>query len=251
MKLCIAGSITIDVIEYLQSIKSTQKINILQSYIDYRKGDGYFDELRSLADFFILDSGAFSMLYGNKKNVDIDQYCTEYIDFVKRKQIYNYVELDLYNTLGTEKTEQLRARLEQEVGWKPIPVFHKEKGLEYYKKLIREYDYVAIGGISGRGKDLYNLNIFVELVKMAKKENCKIHGLGFTSSRQLPKLHLYSVDSKTWLAALRYGGAVDVFDGEKFIKAPQPKGTKMITPKIRQHQIREWAKFMKYAEENL
>ena len=99
------------------------------------------------------------MIYGNYE-VDLDSYVEGYIKFVKKHKIKHYIELDLYNIIGVKETEEIRARLEKEIGWKCIPVFHKSLKLDYFINLTKEYDYIAIGGIAIKGKSRFNVSVF-------------------------------------------------------------------------------------------
>jgi len=246
MNLCLAGNITQEVLDVIINRDASEKSFILQSFIDYMsaKDNNYFmSKVYPNIDLFILDSGAFSMLYGSKK-VNLDSYIEKYIGFVKKYKIVNYVELDLYNVIGVEKTEAIRKKLTKEIGYPPIPVWHKSTGVDYYKKLVKEYRYIAIGGIAIKGGS-FPVNVFRKLLKIAKKESCRVHGLGYTSIKNLPKLDFYSVDSTSWLSPVRYGGVIDFFNGRTMKKIKQPKGTKM-TKKVRVHQFKEWMKFSNY-----
>lgn len=244
MKICLAGNYSDKGVDELLKLSKDHKIHLLQSFADYENGrDGYdfFEKLYPICDFFILDSGAFSMLYGSKK-VKLEDYIEDYIQFVKKHKIKHYVELDLYDIIGVEKTEQIRKRLTKEVGYPPIPVWQKSTGIDYYRGLIKEFDYVAIGGIATKG-GAYDGVVFRKLLMMADAENCRIHGLGYTSTINLPKLPFYSVDSTSWLSPMRYGGTIDVFTGSTLKKIKQPKGTRMNQDRVRENQLRAWIKY--------
>lgn len=247
MKLCLAGKMTESDIKITYEKKKNQSINILQSYFDYQLSDYNFDSLYNIADFFILDSGAFSMLYGNKR-VNIDNYVMGYIDFIKRKKINNFIELDLYNIIGKSDTERLRKKIENETGRFSIPVFHKELGLEYFTSLVKNYQYIAIGGLAQPRKKSYPIGVIQELIRIAKKNNCKVHGLGYTSTKYLPYLNWFSVDSTSWLAASRFGKAIDIFNGHSLTRIKKPKGMRMKPKEIREHQLKTWLNYMKYVE---
>jgi hypothetical protein len=187
------------------------------------------------------------MIYGNKR-VKLENYVSGYIDFIKRKKVKNFIELDLYNIIGINDTEQLRKNIETEIGRPSIPVFHKELGLEYFTSLVENYQYIAIGGIAKQGKNGYTTGVIRELLKIARKNNCRVHGLGFTSLTDLPYLKWFSVDSTSWLAPSRFGSPLDVFNGQSLTRIPKPKKTKMKTNEVRKHQLIHWLKYMKYVE---
>ena len=60
----------------------------------------------------------------------------------------------------------------------------------------------------------------------AKKENCKVHGLGFTNFKWLPKLHFYSVDSSSWTIGNRFG-SIEKFEDNKIKHLKRPEGTRI------------------------
>ena len=250
MKICLAGNMASCVLDYIDNLQK-KELNILQSFIDYKNcteaNERIFNIIKNKSKFFLFDSGAFSMLYGKKKKFDIESYVDKYIDFVKKFEIQNYIELDLYNIIGIDKTETIRKKLEKKIGYKTIPVFHKKCGLDYYKNLTKEYDYIAIGGIAIAGRNSFNVSVFSTLNKIARDNNCKVHGLGYTAMKDLEKTGFYSVDSTSWLSPLRYGGSIDVFNGTT-IKKIKPNKKSRIKKKIRVHQFSEWIKFQKYAE---
>ena len=227
--------ITIGKYENTSSLKGAHQDNII------------FRKILKKCKFFLLDSGAFSMLYGNAK-VEVDEYVDKYIDFINRHDVTNFMELDLYDIIGTEKTEQIRLKIENKTGKRVIPVLQKSQGLDYYMKLVKEYDYVAIGGIAV--KKINYVKIFSKLLNIAKQNNCKVHGLGYMAMKGLPKLKFYSVDSTTWLSPMMYGGHIHKFE-DGIIKAIYPpKGSRGLHDKIRKHQLTEWLKFQKYAEKH-
>lgn len=167
----------------------------------------YFKEwqipLIKKSEMFLLDSGAFTFMSGNKSN-DFDGYLTRYIDFIKRHDVKYFFELDIDSVVGYDKVKQFRKRLEKETDKKCIPVWHKSRGKEEFLKMCDEYDYVAIGGIVTKEitKDKYPF--FTLFLNEAHKRGCKVHGLGFTSMADLPKYHFDSIDSTSW----KSGGGV-------------------------------------------
>lgn len=155
---------------------------------------------------FILDSGAFTFMQNAKKtNVDWDEYVERYARFVKKHKIQKYFELDIDSIVGLEEVERLRAKLEELVGWQCIPVWHRSRGIDYFKEQCDKYSYVAVGGIAIKEIKPKEYPIFKALIKEAHKRGTKVHGLGFT---QLKKLKIYkfdSVDSSSWVSGNRFG----------------------------------------------
>ena len=116
--------------------------------------------------------------------------------------------------------------------------------------MVDEYDYVAIGGIVTKEIKQSEHKIFYSLLEIAKKNNCKVHGLGYTNLKGIEKYHFYSVDSTSWLSGNRFG-AVYWFDGKTMKKQNKKIGQRVKTNMTAINNFNEWVKFSKYAETNL
>lgn len=197
---------------------------------------------------FILDSGAFSYMNGKDSiGIDWDEYIEKYANFIKTYNIKNYMELDIDVVVGTKEVERLRNKLEMLVGWQCIPVWHKFRGRDYWLKMVKDYDYVAIGGIVTKEIKPKEYKYFHWLLKEAKKQNCKVHGLGFTNLKGVKEYPFYSVDSTSWLSGNRFG-AVYKFNGETLLKYNKSKGLRVKTKKTGENNFLEWCKFADYME---
>ena len=204
-------------------LTETKPLFVLGSFFYLRKCkkdylDKYMNYVKTQCKDFILDSGAFSMLSGSKNKESflqkLDGYVTEYIDFINKYDIKNFIELDIDKIIGYEKVKQIREKIERETNKKSIPVFHLSRGIEEYKKLIKNYEYICIGGIAIKDiKKKDYKKIFPTLLKMAKSQNCKVHGLGFTASN-VNEFDFYSVDSSSWKTSIRYA-SIGIFDNKK------------------------------------
>ena len=140
----------------------------------------------------------------------------------------------------------MRKRLERETGKRCIPAWHKTRGLEDWERITKEYDYVAIRGLVDQIKPR-EYKYLPYLLKIARKNNCKVHGLGFTGTKAFD-MDFYSVDSTNWLSSSRFGN-VDYFDGEKMVTARVPDGKKTVSYKIRDDFVaQEYIKFQKYLD---
>ena len=197
---------------------------------------------------FLLDSGAFTFMSGTGK-ADFDEYLTKYIDFINKYDIKYFFELDVDNVVGYEKVKEYRKRLEKETGKKSIPVWHKSRGKDEFLKMCDEYDYVAIGGIVTKEitKDQYPF--FTWFLSEAHKRGCKVHGLGFTATKELHKYHFDTIDSTNWLSGGRFG-QLHTFNG-RYIETKSYKNKRAVYKAIDSHNLKEWVKFQKYAEAKL
>ena len=196
---------------------------------------------------FILDSGAFTYLNGASGNVDWEQYADNYANFIIKYKVKNFIELDIDPIVGIKEVERLRAKMEAKVGKQSIPVWHKSRGKQYWLDMVREYDYVAIGGIVTREIKPSEYKFFHWLLAEAKKQNCKVHGLGFTNLKGLEEYDFYSVDSTSWQSGNRFG-FIYKFNGKTLLKFDKPEGMRVKTKQTSWNNFYEWVKFCKYAE---
>jgi len=113
--------------------------------------------------------------------------------------------------------------------------------------MVKDYDYVAIGGIVTREIKPSEYKYFTWLLNEARKENCKVHALGFTNLKGLEKYPFYSVDSTSWLSGNRFG-AIYYFDAQDNAKTRQAKRAKGKNKRNRKNNFYEWVKFSKYME---
>ncbi len=201
--------------------------------------------------FFIMDSGAFTFRENVKRQVsykDFVEYTIKFADFIKRYDIHFFFEMDVDNLIGLPKVEELRSLLEHRAGRQCIPVWHIERGREYFVDMCKAYPYVAIGGIAGGTREQYAnyQKYFPWFIQTAHQYKAKIHGLGFTPSN----LHRYafdSVDSSSWLSGGRYG-TLHRFDGRR-IRTIRPSGKRAKDYKqIDEHNFLEWCLYQRYLE---
>jgi len=245
MKIYLAGS---GIEKICWANRNFFNFNRLESFVylsEFEKG------ILSNYDNFLLDSGAFTYLNKNKnKKFDWENYVKQYAEFIRTKNIKTFFELDIDPIVGLKEVERLRDVLENTAERKCIPVWHKSRGLDYWEKMVKEYNYVAIGGIVTQEIKRTQYDIFLPLLKIAKENNCKVHGLGFTNLKGMEKYKFYSVDSTSWLSGNKFG-SVYLFDGKTMQKQNKLIGQRVKTNEVLVHNFSEWVKFSKYAEQNL
>jgi len=207
------------------------------------------DEAKKLHkyDDYILDSGAFTYLNGASGKIDWDKYIENYAAFIDKYGVKNFIELDIDPIVGIKEVERLRAKLEAKVGQQSIPVWHKSRGKDYWLKMVKEYDYVAIGGIVTREIKPSEYKHFHWLLAEARKQDCKVHGLGFTSLKGLKEYPFYSVDSSAWTSGTRFGH-VYKFNGSTLLKFDRQDGQRVKTKETAINNFNEWRKFADYME---
>lgn len=232
-----------------QEIIAKEHPYILLSFINV---NNYAPEIIPSCKDFMMDSGAFT--YRNKagNNVDWIEYINRYSKFIKEHKIKNYFELDIDNIVGYDKVKEFRQRLEQNTGIAPIPVWHTSRGLEEYSRMCEEYSYVAIGGIVGGNLKMKNAyeKKFPYFIKEAHKNNCKIHGLGYTSDRGLKINHFDSVDSSSWLAGNKFGFVYNFQNGKmnKINVPPAMRIKKEKSGELAIHNFKQWIEYQRMAE---
>lgn len=225
---------------------------ILESFY-YCRSNAFIPTLIPYLKGFLLDSGAFTFLSTGAK-VNWDTYTEEYAEFINKYDIELFFELDIDPIVGLKEVERLRKKLEALTHKKPIPVWHKGRGKDYFVKMCKEYPYVALGGIVTQEipRAVYE-KAFPWFIKTAHEHGAKIHGLGYTSIEGLHKYHFDSVDSTAWLYGNR-GGYLYKFNPRTGmidkIEAPS-KGMRLKSQEAAMHNFLEWIKFQEYAEKHL
>lgn len=215
---------------------------VLSSYAYMKKG---ISENIHKWDMFLLDSGAFTFRK-RSDNADWDKYIDGYINFINEYDVKYFFELDIDNLIGYNNVLTLRKKLEQNTGKQCIPVWHNTRGLDNYIELCKTYDYIALGS-STKYKEKENHNKLRYLLRIARQNNCKVHGLGFTS-KMIKQYDFYSVDSTTW-DGYRYGSLYRYGNGNiKTIKPPKGKGLKRDYRSVTINNFTEWCKYQRYLD---
>lgn len=224
-------------------------INILESFY-YNKNIERFKPISKMVGGFLLDSGAFSFLNGSHKGaIDWDKYIEEYAAFINKWKVDLFFEMDIDSIVGLQEVERLRFKLTQLTGKKPIPVWHKNRGKDYFIRMCEEYPYVSLGGIAIREipRERYE-SVFPWFINTAHKNGAKIHGLGYSSVKNLKKYHFDSVDSTTWLSGIR-GGWMDKFNPQKVeMERIKKENSRIKSVMVTQNNFREWVKFSQYCK---
>lgn len=246
---------------YLAGVANTR--GLLDEYLKKKKVDipilgsfhyvnGYHKKIIPYLEHFLLDSGAFTFMNSrHKSKVDWNNYLQKYIDFINEYDIKYFFELDIDVVVGYDRVREMRKILETKTGKRCIPVWHKSRGLEEWYKLTKEYDYVAIGGFVIKEIKKTEYKFIPKFLEIAKKNNCKVHGLGFTNFEGLKKCKFYSVDSTTWINGQKFG-EVQKFDG-RTLKKYQGKNQRRLknVEKAVINNFNEWVKFSEYAKTHL
>jgi len=151
-----------------------------------------------------LDSGAYSA-----KTQGIEINLDEYIAFIKKykKYINIYANLDVIG--DAEATWKNQKKMEK-AGLHPLPCYHYGEDVKYLKRYIKEYDYMALGGLVGGSSAKLGPwfdRIFQNYICNEKGyPKIKVHGFGMTSLKFMLRYPWYSVDSTSWVTTGRMGG---------------------------------------------
>ena len=198
---------------------------------------------------FLLDSGAFSYMSGAKCSKEmLWAYAERYADFIIKHDVKYYFELDVDTIFGIEFVEEVRNMLEKRTMRPCIPVWHKGRGVEYWKWMCDNYKYIAIGGLVFHVKK-QEWHLIKKLVNYAYYKGVKVHGLGFTKTKELEDWHFWSVDSASWTKAGALGQQRYTFkDGVMEQHRVEGNGKKIALPKLVYSNSIEWCKYQKYMD---
>lgn len=212
MKIFLSALHNKKVIQQLIDKKVKMKWNLLSYY--YIKGNlSVAYKVLEISELILIDSGAHSFQKGKK--VDWVEYTKQYAEFIKEfdcPKVVGYFEMDVDNIIGYDKVLELRKILES-VSDKIIPVWHKNRGLDEFKKMCQDYagKVVAITGF--KNEDIKDEQ-YIMFLKYARKYGCKVHCLGMTRRAVLDKVPFDYTDSSTWLTQTNYGNEIFTTGGE-------------------------------------
>lgn len=193
------------------------RLRILVSYHYYKASDldklvGAFSEPPEV----FADSGGFSA-----KSLGVDITVDEYAKWLHRwgHLFTAYASLDVIGDVR-KSVENLIAL--ESLGLRPLPVFHGGEDLAYLDGYLKDYPYVALGGVVSSGATAtMALKWGIKVFQMAKATGTLYHGFGQTTQVLLRNLPWYTVDSSSWGGGHRYGMLVLWDDHKgKFIRVP-------------------------------
>jgi hypothetical protein len=176
----------------------------LMSYFYIKNKTTLAEMIRDNSECILIDSGAHSFQKGKK--VDWVDYTKKYAQFIKefdKPNVIGYFEMDVDNIIGYDKVLELRKILES-VSSKIIPVWHKNRGIEEFKKMCHDYQNKVIAITGFKNEDIKDEQ-YLMFLKYAKKYNCKVHCLGMTRKKVLDKVPFDYVDSSSWVQSTVFG----------------------------------------------
>ncbi len=203
-------------------------------------------------DNFLLDSGAFSFMSGAETSkAQMEEYLARYIAFIQQHHVKHFFEIDVDNIFGLEQVRKWTARLERETGRQCIPVWHKGRGVDYWRRMCDEYPYIAVGGLVFHVRQS-EYPLIKKLVDYAYYRGVKVHGLGFTKTTSLREYSFFSVDSAAWVRAACIGQQIHRFqDGSIKMRKLNKGNRKVELSKLAAHNFREWIKYQYFMDGKL
>jgi hypothetical protein len=156
----------------------------------------------------IIDSGAFTAWRGGKP-INIKDYANWAL-YLKRKWSPSMESLIFMNldVIGDQSASMINQKTLETVGLNPIPIFTYGADLDILSGLLKNYDYLALGGLVHRkGIQPWLDKCFKVIIDDYKKTTKlkKIHLLGVCKENLLQRYPCYSSDSSTWVRALMFG----------------------------------------------
>ncbi len=248
MKYCLASisSISSKNIESVNQMVAEHKIlYTLESFY-------YFKEFQipyiQQCNLFLLDSGAFTFISQSKRSIDWNEYLNSYIEFINKHNVKYFFELDIDCIVGYEKVLKMRKQLESKTNKKCIPVWHISRGIEEFKKMIQNYDYIAVGGFAAKEIKQSDYPKIKKLIRYANSNNTKVHGLGY-SRQDCLDYGFYSCDSTSWLSGVRFGKCYKFAnDRMAILSVPNKRTTTEFYAEHQLSDLNEWIKYQHYLE---
>ncbi len=241
MKLFLVGTS-----KFETAVKKYKPLYVLESF-QYVK-PWQMQEMKNW-NLFYLDSGAYTFLKHQAKShlIDWEGYLSKYISFINQHDIKYFMELDIDAMVGYPRVKEMRKRLEQETSKKCIPVWHRSRGLNEFKRMCREYDSIAIGGFAIKSIRPKEYDYIKKLVRVADSFGTKVHGLGYARN-DLLDYGFNSTDTASWILTTVYGG-LSYFENSRIRTVRPPDGfignRHMERAEI---SLKEWVKYQKYLD---
>lgn len=228
---------------------------ILSTYYYLRKKINNPKFMNIIAEYnkskrLIIDSGAFSFMNGKTiTEQKLDDYCADYVKFLKKYSINRFVEMDIDAVLGFNKAMEYRKYIESSLNKQSIPIFHKSRGKSEFVKMVNDYSYAGIGGIAVKDIKPNEWRHFKQLNMFANSNGCKLHAMGFTPSKNLNDYGFYSCDSSSWTMGIRFGNLYR-FNGQGMKSIKKPPHSRLALPdeKIKQWNWTEWSKYQRFVD---
>ena len=215
---------------YAKEAKQAGLDHLLESYLTFRNKSGKGEFINWHTDKglintnLFLDSGAFSA-WTRKIKIDIDAYA----DFIKQHQKYIHVYANL-DVIGDPVATERNQRYLESKGLHPLATFHIGSPYSELERMVKEYDYIALGGLVGvpRNRRIKHLDKCFSIIK----NKVKVHGFGVGDLNLMLRYPFYSVDNTNWILGGRLG-AIYKFDMKNVKLQSTWSGDKRILDRIK------------------
>lgn len=177
-------------------------------------------ELMGQTDNVLLDSGVFGTCAAHARKTGTPLYKVfalppaEVQGFAKLWDRYAYlvatygdrlwgaIEIDMG---GSDVKRETRARIESELGFTPIPVYHPlTDPYDYFDELASSYDRIAVGGVSSGGAKQRYQTVVRIYMRARAYPHLWVHALGVNRHPVLLAASPGSSDASVWIRNLRW-----------------------------------------------
>jgi len=202
---------------YFYNAATTKALDIFQSEQQGRTG---WITIDSGAHTFFGFAGMSVVHNDNNKSGEMPDHHIYFENYVKwlKDNYYKFtyfVELDLQGLFGMDLIWAWRRRLRDEgLLDKCIMVHHNCNSEKDFQDLIK-YSRSGYIGFEGKMGGVFKLD-YKTLLKTTYQEGIKVHGFALTSQPVINKYPFFSVDSSSWLAAVRYAIIYKFKDGKMY-----------------------------------
>lgn len=156
---------------------------------------------------FFLDSGAFTA-FSQGKQVDIQAYAA----FIRKHRQHITLAANL-DVIGSHEGTLANQLALEALDCQVLPVFHYGEPWELLEKYVKEYRYLALGGLVPIAKDRPKMTAFLNKAFSIIKTKTLIHGFGVNATWAWRAYPFYSVDATSWLSGPRHRSLV-AWDGQ-------------------------------------
>jgi hypothetical protein len=164
--------------------------------------------IQNLKPRVIIDSGAFTV-HSSGKTINPKDYGLWALDFRSqwehKMQVLYFMNLDV---IGDQKASWENQKKLESMGLNPIPIITVGASNDDIIRALKNYEYIAFGGLHDRTTIKSWLNhCFFFVMKQFKETGImpKTHLLAQTTEWILKDYPCYSSDSSTWTNSLRFG----------------------------------------------
>jgi hypothetical protein len=217
MKMFFAGAENTSV---MRALHDAGVKRILLSYYYIRRRGADLNEVLRLFPEVIIDSGAFTMLEGQKGYaVDLyahEKYLHEYLDFLEKYigKFFWVANYDIDSIVGHRQVVEWNTYFEAlEKGGQTVCYVAHDMGrtMSMTTEYIERYSYVG----SSAAVDVQRMPFRERFFAMARAHKVRTHGFGFTSFVSEQRFPFFTCDSTTYLGGARYGSTY-IFNGAFF-----------------------------------